>query len=393
MKRPILYVHGGCGNHGCEAIVRSLSILFNNLGINNAVALTANINEDQKWNLSESINLLPVRPTINRLSFRFMYAYLMYRLFNRHIYLDILPSISVINQFTQNDVAFAIGGDTYSYSYTENNTAMHNLFIRRGLKTALWGCSINPELLKDSRIMKDLSNFDIIVTRESITYEALISNGFEKVRLIPDSAFILPTGLIDLPPGFIDGNMVGINLSPMIIGYELTQGIVISNYIKLIDYILRETDMGIALIPHVVWPNCDDREPLRKLFDIYNKSPRVIMVEDCNAIDLKGIISHCRFMIAARTHASIAAYSSSVPSLVVGYSVKSRGIAKDLFGNYEDYVVSTDDIHNDESLLERFKWLYVNEVSIKTHLQSVIGEYVAKVQGANALLYSLLSSS
>ena len=43
--------------------------------------------------------------------------------------------------------------------------------------------------------------------------------------------------------------------------------------------------------------------------------------------------------IGARTHATIAAYSSCVPTLVVGYSIKARGIAKDLFGTDEGYVL------------------------------------------------------
>ena len=46
----------------------------------------------------------------------------------------------------------------------------------------------------------------------------------------------------------------------------------------------------------------------------------------------KGYIARMRFFIGARTHATIAAYSNCVPTLVLGYSVKSKGIAKDLFG-------------------------------------------------------------
>jgi polysaccharide pyruvyl transferase WcaK-like protein len=63
------------------------------------------------------------------------------------------------------------------------------------------------------------------------------------------------------------------------------------------------------------------------------------MVEDCNCRELKHIISRCRFFIGARTHVTIAAYSSCVPTLVLGYSVKSRGIARDLFGTEVGYVL------------------------------------------------------
>ena len=62
---------------------------------------------------------------------------------------------------------------------------------------------------------------------------------------------------------------------------------------------------------------------------------RVVFFEDHNCMELKGIISKCRFFVGARTHSTIAAYSMGIPTLVVGYSVKARGIARDLLGGEE----------------------------------------------------------
>ena len=50
---------------------------------------------------------------------------------------------------------------------------------------------------------------------------------------------------------------------------------------------------------------------------------RVLLVGDHNCMELKGFIGRCRFFVGARTHATIAAYSSCVPTLAAGYSVKS----------------------------------------------------------------------
>ena len=91
--------------------------------------------------------------------------------------------------------------------------------------------------------------------------------------------------------------------------------------------------MQVALIPHVVWSHNDDRKPLSQLYEMFKDTGRVVMIEDHNAEELKGYIARCRLMVVARTHASIAAYSTQVPTLVVGYSVKARGIAKDIFGS------------------------------------------------------------
>ena len=46
-------------------------------------------------------------------------------------------------------------------------------FNRRGTKTVLLGCSIEPELLKRQEIIEDLSEYHTIIAREPLTYRAL----------------------------------------------------------------------------------------------------------------------------------------------------------------------------------------------------------------------------
>ena len=155
---------------------------------------------------------------------------------------------------------------------------------------------------------------------------------------------------VTLPKGFIDKNTIGINVSPLVENREKKKGIVYSNFKNLIQNILDTTNCAVALIPHVVWESNDDRTILKKLYNEFKDNERVIMIEDCNCMQLKGYISRCRFFIGARTHATIAAYSTFVPTLVLGYSIKSRGIATDLFGSDENYVISIQDLLNEEDL-------------------------------------------
>ena len=82
--------------------------------------------------------------------------------------------------------------------------------------------------------------------------------------------------------------------------------------------------------------------------------------------------------IGARTHATIAAYSTCVPTLVVGYSIKAKGIAKDLFGDYENYVVSAQNLNESDELIMAFEWMKKNEKSIRKHLNSFIPSYKEK---------------
>ena len=86
----------------------------------------------------------------------------------------------------------------------------------------------------------------------------------------------------------------------------------------------------------------------RKIFEKFRNTNRVKLIAGGNCEELKGYISQCRFFIGARTHATIAAYSSCIPTLVMGYSVKSRGIAKDLFNDYAHFVVPVQDLESKE---------------------------------------------
>ena len=95
---------------------------------------------------------------------------------------------------------------------------------------------------------------------------------------------------------------------------------------------------------------------------------------------MKYIISKCECFVGARTHATIAAYSTCVPTLVVGYSVKARGIAKDLFGTEQDYVLPVQSLTNEYQLVNGFKWLHDKKESIRSHLKEFLPEYKQKME-------------
>lgn len=132
------------------------------------------------------------------------------------------------------------------------------------------------------------------------------------------------------------------------------------------------------MIPHVVWENNDDRKVLRKLYEDLGENERIVLVEDHTAPELKYIISRCRLFIGARTHATIAAYSSLVPTLVVGYSVKARGIAKDLFGTEDKYVIPVQELQDSMTLVETFRWLDNNYKNIRKHLKEIMPQYMSE---------------
>ena len=97
-----------------------------------------------------------------------------------------------------------------------------------------------------------------------------------------------------------------------------------------------------------------------------------------NCKQLKYIISKTKILITARTHASIAGYSTCVPTLVLGYSVKSKGIAKDLFGKYKNYVVPVQEIKEKDELLEAYQYIEKNYKEIKDNLKQIMPDYKEK---------------
>lgn len=254
---------------------------------------------------------------------------------------------------------------------------LQDLFLERGAKTVLWGCSVEPDLVKRPEIANDLKRYSLITARESISYNALKDVNPNTI-LVADPAFMLDKKEIFLPKELENQEFVGINLSPMIVENEANNGITIKNYEKLIEYILKDTNLSIMLVPHVVWEFNDDRVPLKKLYEKYKESKRILLLDDMSCESIKGYIAKCKFFIGARTHSTIAAYSSCVPTLVVGYSVKAIGIARDLFGTEENYVIPVQNLQEEVEVLNHFKWLYDNEKEIRDHLRMTMEKYKMK---------------
>lgn len=373
-KEIVMYMHAGSKNHGCEAIVNSVCHM-----IKEKVTLVSyRGEEDQTYSLNRLCRIMQERKIEkNKLIHIFYYIYRKLtgdiESFIRYRYRQVLKEGRM-------PLAISIGGDNYCYENMLSDLRLTNLvFNKKGVKTVLLGCSIEPELVKDKQIAEDLSKYHTIIARESITYNALkeiFKETVPRLYCYPDPAFTLGKKELPLPEGFEEGNTVGINVSPMIQDNESCKGITMENYRDMIRFIIDHTNMHIALIPHVVWMQNDDRGPIHELYETFKETGRVVEIGDGTCEELKGYISRCRLFVGARTHATIAAYSSFVPTLVVGYSVKARGIARDLFGTEENYVIPVQSLNRPENLTNGFKWLLGQEDAIRAHLKAVMPEYL-----------------
>lgn len=369
----ILYGNGSSGNHGCEAIVRGTVELLGTER-NQVQIQSENTEEDGFYGLGSLANLVSAKSDRKK-DFRFFTAYAKLKLTGNYTYMDGLYYLpGVHRESAAADIALSIGGDNYCYGGTGIYAYLNRAYQKCGVKTVLWGCSIEPDVVAQKAVAEDLARYDLIVARESITYEA-VKRVQKNTLLAPDPAFFMQPKECSLDSRLCTGNVIGINISPMIISNEIFSGMAYENYRQLIQYLLSETDATIALIPHVVWASNDDRTVLEQLYNDFDQNPRLVLVDDHTAPELKYIISKCSFFVGARTHATIAAYSSCVPTLVVGYSVKARGIARDLFGTEEGYVLPVQELVNPNQLVTAFRTLYEKCERIHVHLNKKVEDY------------------
>ncbi len=373
-KKLVMYMHAGSGNHGCEAIVNSMCRM---MGVR-PVLVSYSGSEDLRYSLKDLCDILSERRfEDHRAAHLLYYAYRAVtgdrESFIRYRYHKVFAEYQV-------PLAVSIGGDNYCYDTMLQDLRLANeAFRRNGTKTVLLGCSVEPGLLDRQDIVEDLRKYHVIIARESITYEAL-KNRVESedgplCLCCPDPAFTLPRRELPLPEGFPDGNTVGVNISPMIQDNEGSAGTAMENYRTLLRYIIEHTDMQIALIPHVVWARNDDRRPLHALYEEFAHTGRVVEIADGTCEELKGYIARCRLFVGARTHATIAAYSGCVPTLTVGYSVKAQGIAQDLFGTPDGYVLPVQGLQRPDELAKGFAQLLEREDAVRQHLQGIMPEY------------------
>lgn len=365
-----LFNHVGSLNHGCEAIVRGTVNIISNADSNAEFVLSSYAPETDSGILEVEKRTFATRPLM---AFEKLVSAFNVKIMNSEEYALKKMYSEMKAQAQDCDICISIGGDTYCYGDNHGIQVFTRELKKSGKKVVLWGASIGEEDLDDNKLLS-LGDFDAVFTRESLTYELLKNkNVNKKIFLNPDPAFCMERDDVDLIEGFSKENTLGLNVSPLVEGYnpEITK--ITVDFIK---YIIENTALKILLIPHVVEDGNNDYEYMMNFYEKFRETGRIdILPSNLNAKQYKGYIANTRFFIGARTHATIAAYSSGVPTAVLGYSVKSRGLAKDLFGE-ERFVLNSRKLTEAQPLIDTFNSLVENEAEIKETLMKKIPLYL-----------------
>lgn len=403
--------HYTLSNRGCEALVRAtVSLLRQHLDSPRILVPSIDIPRDAaQWpnSADEGVEFVayPEMP----------YRYLNWTRLCRRIpvltYLawPSLPLRPPLRGYLEEcDAVLSIGGDMLSLDYGLDSPFFYvgiaESALRLGKPVVLWGASVGPFSALpgvERQMAAHLRRLSLVTIRESHTMAYLKGLGVvDNVLLVTDSAFVMTPQPMDLSSFWPAGEgVLGLNVSPVVEDVRKAAGAtssVLDETIAFVQKLLRDSDLGVLLVPHVApldgSPRSSDEHYLARIAAAMGDTGgRVRCVPSgCNAPQLKYIISRCRYFIGARTHATIAAFSTGVPTISIAYSVKARGINRDLFG-HERYVLDTRQVSAD-SLAASLALLEQEEDAVRRLLAERIPVWRERAAGGVLALKRLLAA-
>jgi len=356
--------NGSYSNRGCEAIVRgTASVLRQEFGKCRFSSIYLNWEKEQEDKLNEydsSIVHYPITPiTISPIR-RFSPGWFS-RKFQQSVYgeiAEISRFYRQIEQALQANRTHAIllaGGDNITPGPGGSpEKALRILHIARqqNVPVVFWGASIGPFAKNpdfEIRLVEELRNIDLICARESSTYNYLASLGLQdKLRLVADPAFYLEPEPSHLPShivSLLEESCIGLNFSPLVGRTYASSEEWVTRVRSAIEQLAHQHTGPILLIPHVLKKNSSDLDFMQtalKEIPLAQRNNVFLIEQKLNAAQNKWLIGKMQLLAGARTHTTIAALSSGVPTLFIGYSSKARGIAHDTYDQLDWFVDGTD---------------------------------------------------
>jgi colanic acid/amylovoran biosynthesis protein len=404
-KTFILAGNGSYFNRGCEAITRgTVRILRRHFGEPEFVAVSSYKNRKQYMEQSRNeTDPAIVHRKMIQIYRRFdpmWFAIQSLRLFRpgmiKHImYREMKPWLSAAS------AVLSLGGDNYSVYYNRtarNYVYLDDLVLERGRPMVIWGASIGPFSKYPSyeKFMMDHLRRVHILARESETAGYLAGHGLEEnVHLVADPAFVMepvrpPEGLVPEP----GEGAVGLNLSPLMARFVTGGDTGAWRRIagEIVERILRLTEGEVFLIPHVTGvPSNDDYLFMADAMEATGRAERdrVILVPPVlNGPETKWVIGRMSIFAGARTHSTIAALSSGVPTVSFAYSMKARGINRDIYGHL-DWCLEPDDMTPDLAS-ETLARMSSERDHVRSHLKGMIPVMEERAFSAGEVLKGIL---
>jgi polysaccharide pyruvyl transferase WcaK-like protein len=402
----ILAGNGSYYNRGCEAIFRGTVRILRNHFENPRFLVVSSYesNEEYKQQCLNETDTSITHKKMCRIYKRFDFLWFLTKFLRatypkaiKHItYKDLKPYLGEAR------VVLALGGDNYSLGYNnllpQKCTDLDDLIVARGKPLVIWGASVGPfsKIPAYERYMMNHLRKVHIFARETSTIEYLASKGLtNNVHRVADPAFLLEP---DEPKQKVDDlqikkGAIGLNLSPIMARYLVHNNLKrwIGLSADIINKIMQTTGRPIYLIPHVLG-NIGNNDYLflkNVLSTIPDQKDQVVLIPPIfNTSETKWIISKMSVFAGARTHSTIASLSSCVPTLSFAYSMKAKGLNKDIFG-HTNYCLSPDDLTPD-TVSGKISEVLRNSKDIKKHLNQCIPGFKDLAMNSGKILREIL---
>ena len=285
------------------------------------------------------------------------------------------------------------------------------LFLRK--KIVIYGGSIGRFKNKLIEILAKiaLNKVDLITLREKLSYDYLSELGIEgpKRYVTADLAFsVKPTPikrareiLLKENISTIGRKLIGLSVStelyrftlPYIEDLKYKYKKYIQLKAKVIDYLIKELNVNIILIPHAIKRKKDDRIVAKDIYNnVINKDRVKLILNEYSPEELKSIIGICDLFIGERTHSNIAAISMSVPTIVISEpnSHRNRGIFNEIIS--ERAICDINELDLDKSI-EIINYVWGNKDKIKRKLKNKMKILRKKALYNGVLLKEVLSNT
>lgn len=340
--KVLLMGNGSAENGGCEAITKG-TIEILKKSFDDVSLIDAFFDYSGAYKCDESLKIFPVKFP-RRWTLKWLFLQVLLKIFPSRVGWFLYSSHK--KEIESADVVLSLGGDNYSLDYgvPVRFIEMGKYVKQHNTPFAIWGASIGP-FVSGSKFEKKISthfnnDIDWIFAREEETIKYLSSIGVkDRVSLVADPAFMMPPQVCDASKiGFeLPEKYVCINFSDLMAVY-VTDGDV-DAWMKIcadtIDTLAIESEMPLVFIPHVK----TDYEFMHRIYPSLKDPNRVLLASrKLNAAEMKWVISRAVCNIACRTHSTIASFSTSVPTISLGYSIKSKGLNIQMYG-HEQFLV------------------------------------------------------
>lgn len=305
----------------------------------------------------------------------------------------------ILSQLNQAQVVLSVGGDNYSLDYGTPRmfTDLDDLALRRKKKIIIWGASVGPfdrEPAYEIFIAKHLKSLTAIFSRESYTHAYLKKIGVSgNVYDVADPAFLMkPLEPRDTAQFTGLNNTIGLNFSPLMARYVCNGDENAWRNIarQIIIKVKQQFGLPILLIPHVCEknPNNNDYLFMKTVVPDIPLEGVSVLPPVYSSQELKWIISKLCLFAGARTHATIAALSSCIPTISFSYSIKALGINQDIF-NSHDYCLKPQEL-NPDRVCQVIGNVLSQRLKIRDHLSAKMPDIFQAADRAGEYLKELL---